>query len=77
LRTKAYKSKTKINFTDFDQHFTFILSVLFCGEIGTRNALCVRYTFCAGGPYLGAKSGLANDFLLNFFFPTTHLEMGM
>jgi hypothetical protein len=25
------------------------------------------YTFCGGGSYLRAKSGLADDFLLNFF----------
>jgi hypothetical protein len=39
----------------------------FCGEIGTFYTLCVRYTFCAGGPSLGAKSGLADDFPLHFF----------
>jgi hypothetical protein len=27
----------------------------------------VCYTFCGGGPSLGAKSGLADDFPLNFF----------
>jgi hypothetical protein len=41
--------------------------VLFCGEIGTRYTLCVRYTFCGGGPSLGAKSGLVDDFPLNLF----------
>jgi hypothetical protein len=76
---KAYKSKTKINFSDFfyipkreafmdlqskNQHCTctFILSVLFCSEIKTRFTLCMRYTLCAGGPSLGAKSGLPDDF---------------
>ncbi len=39
----------------------------FCGEIGAFYTLCVRYTFCAGGPSLGAKSGLADDFPLHFF----------
>ncbi len=39
----------------------------FCGEIGMPYTLCVRYSFCDGGPSLGAKLGLANDFPLNFF----------
>jgi hypothetical protein len=68
---KAYKSKTKINFRNFfdiskgeaimylqrkSQHCNFILSVLFCSKTKTR------YTLCTGGPSLGAKSGLADDF---------------
>ncbi len=78
LQTKAYKSKTKINFCDFfvdipkgeasmylqrkNQHCIFILSVLFCSEIEMRYTLCMHYTLCAGGPSLRAKSGLADDF---------------
>ena len=37
----------------------FILSGFFGGEIETRYTLCVRYTVCNGGPYLGAKLWLA------------------
>jgi hypothetical protein len=36
----------------------------------------MRYTFCAGGPFLGAKSGLADDFSQKFF-PITPLEIEM
>ncbi len=32
-----------------------------------RYTSCVRYTLGAGRPSLGAKLGLADDFLLNFF----------
>jgi hypothetical protein len=71
LQKKAYKSKTKINFCNFcdiskgeafmylqkkNQHCIFILSVLFCSKTETR------YTLCTGGPSLGAKSGLPNEF---------------
>jgi hypothetical protein len=38
------------------QHCIFILSVFFSSETKTG------YTLCTGGPSLGAKSGLANDF---------------
>ncbi len=40
--------------------------MFFCGEIKTRYTSCVRYTLCAGRPSLGAKLGLADDFLPNF-----------
>jgi hypothetical protein len=46
---------------------TIILSVLFCSEIKTRFTLCMRYTLCAGGPSLGAKSGLPDDFAQKIF----------
>ncbi len=49
---------------------TFILSVLFCSEIKTRFTLCMRYTLCAGGPSLGAKSRVPDDFPQKIF-PTT------
>jgi hypothetical protein len=74
LKTKAYVSKTKINFSDFFYipkgkalRCTFILSVLFCSEIETRFTLCVRYTSCAGGSSLGAKSGFADEFPQKIF----------
>jgi hypothetical protein len=44
-----------------NQHCIFILNVLFCSETGTR------YTLCTGGPSLGAKSGLADDFSQKMF----------
>ena len=76
LQTKAYKSKTKINCSNFydiskgeafmylqrkNQHCIFILSVLFFSETETR------YTLSTGGPSLGAKSGLADDFSQKMF----------
>jgi hypothetical protein len=74
LQTKAYKSKTKINFSNFfdiskgeafiylqrkNQHCIFILSVLFCSETKMRN------TLCTGGPSLEAKWGLPDDLTQN------------
>jgi hypothetical protein len=44
-----------------NQHCIFILSVLFCSETETL------YTLCTGGPSLGAKSGLADDFSQKMF----------
>ncbi len=76
LQTKAYKSKTKINFSNFfyiskgeaflylqrkNQHCIFILSELFCSKTETR------YTLCTGGPSLGAKSGLPDEFSQKMF----------
>jgi hypothetical protein len=49
----------------------FIQSVLFCSKIITRYTLCVRFTLCAGGPSLGAKPGLAEDFPSKVFPITT------
>ncbi len=40
---------------------------VFCSEIKMRYTLYMRYTLRAGGPSLGAKLGLANDFSQNFF----------
>jgi hypothetical protein len=40
----------------------FVPSVLFCCEIEMCYTLFVRYTLYAGGPSLGAKSGLGDDF---------------
>jgi hypothetical protein len=48
-----------------NQHCIFILSVLLCRETETRN------TLCTGGPSLGAKSGLADDFSQKIFLITT------
>jgi hypothetical protein len=78
LQTKAYKSKTKINFSDFffiskGEAFTylqrkkqhciciFILSVLFRSKTETH------LTFCSGGPSLGAKLGLPDEFCQKMF----------
>jgi hypothetical protein len=76
LQTKAYKSKTKINFSNFfdiskreafmylqrkNQHCIFILCVVFCSKTETH------YTLCTGGPTLGAKSGLPDEFSQNMF----------
>jgi hypothetical protein len=44
-----------------NQHCIFILSVPFCSETE------MRYTLCTGGPSLGAKSGLADDFSQKMF----------
>jgi hypothetical protein len=57
-------SKEKINVVS-----SFYVCV-FCSEIGTRYTLCVRYTLCDGGPSLGAKSGLSDDFFQYFFLRT-------
>jgi hypothetical protein len=48
----------------------------FGSEIKTRYTLCMRYTLCDGGPSLGAKSALSDDFA-QYFFSEPHLEMGM
>jgi hypothetical protein len=71
LQTKAYKSKTKINFRNFfdiskreaflylqrkKQHCIFILCVLFFSK-----------TLCTGEPSLGAKSGLPDEFSQKMF----------
>ena len=76
LQTKAYKSKTKINFAIFfdiskgeafmylqrkNQHCIFILSVLFCSKTETH------HTLCSGGPSLGAKLGLPDEFSQKMF----------
>jgi hypothetical protein len=44
-----------------NQHCIFILSVRFCSETETP------YILCTGGPSLGAKSGLADDFSQKMF----------
>jgi hypothetical protein len=44
-----------------NQHCIFILSVLFCSETERR------YTLCTGGPSLGAKSGLPDEFSQKMF----------
>ncbi len=36
-------------------------------EIKTRYTLCVRYTLCDGGPSLGAKLRIPDDFPPNIF----------
>jgi hypothetical protein len=76
LQTKAYKSKTKINFSNFFniskgeasmclqrkiQRCIFILSVLFHSETETRFIFCTRRTS------LGAKSGLSDEFSQKMF----------
>jgi hypothetical protein len=76
LQTKAYKSKTKINFSNFfdiskgeafmylqrkNQHCIFILSVLFCSKTEKH------YTLCSAGPSLGAKLGLPDEFSQKMF----------
>jgi hypothetical protein len=76
LQTKAYKSKTKINFSNFFyiskgeafmylqrkfQHCIFILSVLFRSETETRFIFCTRRTS------LGEKSGLSDEFSQKMF----------
>ncbi len=53
-----------------NQRCIFILSVLFCGEFITRYTSCVRYTVGAGRPSLGAKLGLADDFIQKIFLMT-------
>jgi hypothetical protein len=42
----------------------------FGSEIKARYTLCVRYTLCDGGPSLGVKSGLFDDFDQYFFLRT-------
>ena len=76
LQTKAYKSKTKINFSNFfyiskgeafmylqrkNQHCIFILSVLFCSKTEKH------YTLCSAGSSLGAKLGLPDEFSQKMF----------
>ena len=41
--------------------------MLFCIKIETHYTSCIRFTLCAGRQSLGAKLGLADDFLPNFF----------
>jgi hypothetical protein len=80
LQTKAYKSKTKVNFSNFflyfkkrsihvppkkNQHCIFILCVLFFSKTETH------YTLCTGEPSLGAKSGLPYEFSQKMFPITT------
>jgi hypothetical protein len=76
LQTKAYKSKTKINFSNFfdiskgeafmylqrkNQHCIFNLSVLFCSKTEKH------YTLCSAGPSLRAKLGLPDEFSQKMF----------
>ncbi len=76
LQTKAYKSKTKINFSNFfyiskgeafmylqrkNQHCIFILSVLFCSKTEKH------YTLWSAVPSLGAKLGLPDEFSQKMF----------
>ena len=44
-----------------NQHCIFILSVLFCSKTETH------YTLCSGGPSLGAKLGLPDEFSQKMF----------
>jgi len=84
LQTKAYKSKTKINFSYFfdiskgeafmylqrkNKHCIFILCVLFFSKTETH------YTLCTGEPSLGAKFGLPDEFSQKMF-PITPLGNG-
>jgi hypothetical protein len=46
------------------------LVCFFGSEIETLFTLCVRYTLCAGGPSLGAKSRLSDDFAQKYFLIT-------
>ena len=44
-----------------NQHCIFILCVVFCSKTETH------YTLCTGGPSLGAKSGLPDEFSQKMF----------
>ncbi len=44
-----------------NQHCIFILCVFFCSKTETH------HTFCTGGPSLGAKSGLPDEFSQKIF----------
>ena len=44
-----------------NQHCIFILSVFFCSKTETH------HTLCTGGPSLGAKSGLPDEFSQTMF----------
>jgi hypothetical protein len=52
------------------QHCIFILSVLFCSKTETH------LTLCSGGPSLGAKFGLPDEFSQKMF-PITPPGNGM
>jgi hypothetical protein len=65
LQTKAYKSKTKINFSNF---------LTFLKEKHPCNSKCAffsktetRFIFCLSGTSLGAKSGLSDEFSQKMF----------
>jgi hypothetical protein len=85
MQTKAYKSKTKINFSNFFLYFkrrsihvppkkkaTLYLysKCAFCSKTETH------LTLCSGEPSLGAKLGLPDEFS-HKCSPLYHLEMGM
>ncbi len=66
--TRAYSSPTRMR---KNQLWICILSELFGSEIETCYTLCGRYTLCDGGPSLGAKLGLSDDFSQYFFLRTS------
>jgi hypothetical protein len=75
LQTKAYKSKTKINFNNFfdiskgEAFMCLQRKNQHCAKCAflQRNRNTLYSTLCTGGSSLGAKSGLAADFSQKMF----------